>query len=363
MNTHTILIADDDPLLRRLLTRVLREEQYLVVEAENGQRALELYALHQPDLVLLDGAMPVMDGFEACLCLKQLYGEDRAPVLVITSLDDDDSVVRAFEAGASDYILKPIHSVILRQRMRHLLEMRAAQRALRQHAEELQARNEELDAFAFSVAHDLKNPVASLIGFAGLVETYYDRMPPEEVRDTLQRITQSAYKLRDIINALLLLARANRGDVPMQPLDMLDIVIQAQFRLSSLIEHYHPELVIGDDWCPAVGYGQWVEEVWANYLSNALKYGGRPLRVELGCTPQRDGMVRYWVRDNGEGLTPEQQSQLFTPFTRLSQVKMEGHGLGLAVVQRIVTRMNGSVGVDSAPGKGSTFWFTLPAVG
>ena len=95
-------------------------------------------------------------------------------------------------------------------------------------------------------------------------------------------------------------------------------------------------------------------------MSNALKYGGQPPRVELGATEQEDGTVRFWVRDNGHGLTPEEQARLFTPFTRLDQVSAKGHGLGLSIVRRIVEKMGGQVGVESQVGQGSTFVFTLP---
>jgi two-component system sensor histidine kinase/response regulator len=103
--------------------------------------------------------------------------------------------------------------------------------------------------------------------------------------------------------------------------------------------------------------------VWANYLSNAIQYGGRPPRVELGVTEQADGMVRFWVRDNGPGLTPEEQARLFTPFTQLAQVRARGHGLGLSIVRRIVERLGGQVGVESEIGRGSAFTFTLPGMG
>jgi signal transduction histidine kinase len=102
--------------------------------------------------------------------------------------------------------------------------------------------------------------------------------------------------------------------------------------------------------------------VWANYISNALKYGGRPPRLELGATDGADGTVRFWVRDNGYGLTTEEQARLFTPFTRLSKVSAQGHGLGLSIVRRIMERMGGKAGVESQQGLGSLFTFTLPGI-
>lgn len=161
---------------------------------------------------------------------------------------------------------------------------------------------------------------------------------------------------------LLLMAGMRRTEVEQYPLNMARIVGEARQRLSYMIEEREAELILPADWPVAVGHAPWVEEVWANYLSNGLKYGGQPPRLHLGATADSDGMVRFWVRDNGPGLTPEQQTHLFAEFTRLNQIKTEGHGLGLSIARRIVEKLGGQVGVESEgiPGRGCTFFFTLP---
>ena len=111
-----------------------------------------------------------------------------------------------------------------------------------------------------------------------------------------------------------------------------------------------------------MGYAPWVEEIWVNYLSNGLKYGGYPPRLELGGETLPNDMIRFWISDNGQGLDDEQQSNLFLPFTRLQSGKVSGQGLGLSIVRRIVEKLGGIVGVESQPGGGSKFYFTLPAV-
>jgi PAS domain S-box-containing protein len=238
-------------------------------------------------------------------------------------------------------------------------ELKEAQEALRQYATQLEARNEELDAFAHTVAHDLKNPLQHLVGYAELLGDDYESLPGDIRQEALATIVATADRMNNIIGELLLLSEVRRGEVATKPLDMASIVTAAQDRLAYLIEQHHAEIVTPDRWPTALGHAAWVEEVWANYLSNAIKYGGRPPRVELGATPQPDGTVRFWVRDNGQGLTPKEQVRLFTPFTRLHQVKAEGHGLGLSIVQRIMDKLGGKVGVDSKVGEGSTFFFTL----
>ena len=166
----------------------------------------------------------------------------------------------------------------------------------------------------------------------------------------------------EIIDALLLLASVRKMDnVEVSRLDMAHIVAETRQRLEPLIRDYQPEITLPDSWPVASGYTPWIEEVWVNYISNALKYGGKPARVELGAETQQNGLVRFWVRDNGTGLSPEEQAQLFTPFMRLGQVQVEGHGLGLSIVQRIVEKLGGQAGVESEAGVGSVFSFTLPA--
>jgi len=137
------------------------------------------------------------------------------------------------------------------------------------------------------------------------------------------------------------------------------IVSEAQSRLAYMIEQYQAEIITPTDWPTAQGYASWVEEVWINYLSNAIKYGGECPQIELGATVQNDDTVRFWIKDNGPGLTAEEQKELFIPFTRLNQIRTEGHGLGLSIVERIVEKLGGTVGVESTAGQGSTFFFTL----
>lgn len=275
-----------------------------------------------------------------------------------------------------------------------IAERKQAQAKLQAYTQELEGSNAELDAFAHTVAHDLRNPLTAMIGYAYLIEKQALKQSPEKVVRSAQQIIRGGQKMSDIINELLLLANVRKLEsVPHAELNMGLIVIEARARLEQMIADTGATLTLPKQWPTTVGYAPWVEEVWANYLSNALKYGGSPPQVELGwemekatipqqeaetehppagiddqgydtwihTSPFRQMFVRFWVQDNGPGLTPEEQAQLFTQFTRLHQTRAEGHGLGLSIVQRIVTRLGGTVGVESAPGQGSRFYFTLPA--
>jgi signal transduction histidine kinase len=233
--------------------------------------------------------------------------------------------------------------------------------ALRQRTGQLQARNQDLDAFAHTVAHDLKTSLAHMVGFAETLEEHHARIPDQELHRYLRIIAQGGRKMSRVVDELLLLAGVRKMEMKMTPLDMASIVDEAMHRLTGIIEERHAEVILPETWPVALGYGPWVEEVWVNYLSNGVKYSGQPPRLELGATAQADGQVRFWARDNGPGLTPEAQARLFTSFTRLDQVRAEGHGLGLSIVRRIVEKLGGQVGVESEVGRGSIFSFTLPA--
>jgi signal transduction histidine kinase len=236
--------------------------------------------------------------------------------------------------------------------------------ALRRRNSELEARNSALAAFDHTVAHELKGPLALIIGLAELLEEQVLAMPEEDLRGHLRAIARHGRTLSGIIDALLLLASVREMELAIQPLDMASIVTEALKRLTYLVEPYQTEIIVPDHWPAALGYGPWVEQVWANLVSNAIKYGGTPPRVALGATKQADGTVRFWVRDNGNGLSSKERHRLFSPFTRLDRTRARGHGLGLSIVRQIVSRLGGEVGVESKglPGEGSVFSFTLPGV-
>ena len=243
-----------------------------------------------------------------------------------------------------------------------ITSLKKAQHALENHADLLVEQNEELNAFAHTVAHDLKNPLSQVMGFVELLEF---ELAPAENSTTymlLTQVTRGVHKMNSIIDELLLLASVREENVVLEPIAMGEIVQEVLFRLDAKIHEVQSELIVPEHWPLAIGYAPWLEEVWANYLSNALKYGGHPARIELGATPQTDQMIRFWVRDNGLGVSEEQKQQLFNRFTRLDRSRATGHGLGLSIVRRIVEKLGGQVYVESVLGQGSTFGFTLPAM-
>lgn len=363
-----ILIVDDNPINLRLLTRILKENNYAVRAVLDGERALSAVEAALPDLILLDVMMPEMDGYEVCRRLQTDDSTREIPVIFISALEDTKDKVKAFEAGGVDYITKPIQVAEVLARVEVHLALRQARHDLQKNLKklaqannQLQARNEELDAFAHTVAHDIKGPLGSITGFAMLLQGQYGELSEQEREESLLALVRSSQKIESIVESLLLLAGVRKQQVELKPLDMTEIVTETINRLEPLLEKHQADIALPNQWPPALGYAPWIEEVWTNYLSNAVKYGGSPPQVTIGATPHDGGMVRFWVKDNGAGIPPEKQTQLFTPFERLGQVNIEGHGLGLSIVRRIVEKFGGQVSIQSEPGQGSEFSFILPA--
>ena len=235
--------------------------------------------------------------------------------------------------------------------------------AERQYMIELHAQNEELDAFSHTVAHDLFSPLTALIGFVDLLtESFETHSVTKDQKKMVTIIREVSHKMVNIIDELLLLAQVRKAEVPIDVVDMQQVVADVWQRLVYMTQEYDAELITPQEWPQVMGYGPWIEEIWVNYVSNALKYGGQPPRVELGCTLLSSQHAQFWVRDNGVGLTAEAQASLFTPFERLNQLNIKGHGLGLSIVQRIAEKLNGNVGLESALGEGTVFYFILPLV-
>lgn len=218
----------------------------------------------------------------------------------------------------------------------------------------------ELDAYAHTVAHDLKNPLSLVLAYADLLREDLGVVPEETLREYLAGLIEGAQKMYRIIDDLLLLAQVRHGQVQPEPLQMGEIVAEVQHLLQPTIADKGATITCTTDWPVALGYAPWIEHVWLNYLSNALKYGGDPPIIEVGATEQSDGTVRFWVRDHGPGLPQEQLTHLFEPFKQGAQHRREGHGVGLSIVQRIVTRLGGQVGAENVPDGGCLFYFALP---
>ena len=216
----------------------------------------------------------------------------------------------------------------------------------------------DLEAYSHIVAHELKNPIAAILGFSDLLES--NGTLNQNDLQAVHYIRCASDQLATIVDTLLSFAAARDGrSIELGDVDMSAIVERAVAYHKQLVQLRNVQFVLPGS-LPAIRtHEAWIELVWANYISNAIKYGGLSPVIEIGADV-REGEICYWVRDNGIGLTREQQAQMFTAFTRVSETEVEGHGLGLYIVKRIVEKLGGQVGLESKKGKGSRFWFTLP---
>ncbi len=353
IKNSTLLIVDDVPANLMMLCTFLNNTGFNVNIAESGEDAIEQIKYTTPDLILLDIMMPGMDGFETCIRLKQDENTKDIPVIFMTALSDTVDKLKGFEVGAVDYVIKPVQQEELLARITTHLTLRAQQKILEQ-------QNSELEAFSHTVAHDLKNPLGAVTGLSSTLLESLDEWSKPQLLESLEIIDMASTKMLNIINSLLLLSSARSQNVVMKSINMADIVTDVQNNMASLIKEHEGQITVSETWPDTKGHADWIWEVWANYISNGLKYGGKPPKLKLGATQEEDGYVKFWVHDNGVGLDAEEQKHLFIPFTRITQARIQGHGLGLSIVRRIVEKCGGKVGVESQKQKGSIFYFTLP---
>ena len=295
---------------------------------------------------------------------------DSAPELAEAIASEPDATFRLGEGADARYVDLRVSSltdrqgqdsgrlVLLHDVTRRRLERAALHRAnadLYDANAELQARNDELDAFAHTVAHDLKNSIQGVLGWAEILRDEGPDLAADELRQIAGDVVTSAGKMGTIVHELLLLAGVRQAAVEILPVPMGAVVEEAmaRVRLAHALAPAQPA-----DWPVALGHAPWIEEIWANYLGNAAKYGGPA--VTLGADTTATGQARFWVHDDGPGLTPEAQASLFVPFSRVGTGGVEGHGLGLSIVRRITERLGGTCGVESSPETGTRFWFALP---
>lgn len=343
----SVLVIDDDEAVRQTLVELLEFNGYTVISAENGITGLALACREHPSLIITDVAMPGMTGFEL---LEQFRADERlrnTPVIVISAKIDRATTRRGMELGAADFITKPFTEDEVLQSVRARLEKKELL--------------DELDAFAHTVAHDLKNPLATLYGRLGLLAMQLEPSHDATLYHHVTEATVAANRLSCIIDDLLLLAGVRQQHVTIEPLDMEAVVTESLNRIEDLLIRTGTSVSKSATWPAAIGYAPWVTNVWSNYISNAAKYAGSRPRIELGAALRPDGnYTRFWVQDHGPGLDANAQAALFVPFTRISSVRAKGHGLGLSIVRRIVEKLGGQVGVESQPGQGARFWFELP---
>lgn len=222
---------------------------------------------------------------------------------------------------------------------------------------------DDLDAFAHTIAHDLRNSLGSIYSSSEVIKESLSAIADADFLIELSDLMRnSAQKAMHITEELLILATVRNEKIDRKPLDMKSIFHEAENQLSGMIKEYEARINSPGTWPEALGHAPWIEEVWVNYISNAIKYGGTPPVIEVGADQPSNNFVKFWIKDNGNGITEDEQTKLFKEYARLAPEKAYGYGLGLSIVKRIVDKLGGRVGMESTgqPGEGARFWFELP---
>ena len=362
-----ILCVDDEPINLSLLEAILSPRGYEVVTALNGSEALEKIRTEQIDICLLDVMMPGMDGFEVCRRIKSDDDHNTIPIIMITALTDKTHRIHGIEAGAEDFISKPLDLAEVLARIRMLLHVKTLNDQLKSATSVAEKANLAKSEFISSMSHELRSPLNAILGFTQLLET--DPTPPTpSQKESITQILRAGWHLLALINEILDLAKIESRQTPLsrEPVPLAEVMQecwgmieqQAQQHGVSMTLHLSdmPYFVLADR--------TRIKQVLINLLSNAVKYNRKRGTVEVNCAEIIPGRIRVSVRDTGMGLSPEQMALLFQPFNRLGQERgdEEGTGIGLVVVKQLVELMGGEVGVESCVGVGSVFWFELISV-
>ncbi|MEO0406735.1 MAG: ATP-binding protein [Cyanobacteria bacterium P01_A01_bin.135] len=350
--------ASDASLVQRMLGRT--SAAYQIGTAERLSEAIATARRQVFDVAILDLTLPDSDGVTT---VERFVAEvPNVPTIVLTVLDDEALALSAITYGAQDYLIKDeISPDKLTRAIRYSIERG---RLMNQ----IQAANKELEAFSYSAAHDLKAPLRGIVGLADLVldEASQGVTLGETAQAYIAQIRANAMRMDQLVTALLKYSRIRTTSIETSAVDLELSISDALAQLQSDIERQGADINVQLPLPKVMGYGPMVVQAIANLVGNAIKFtapGVRP-RVDLWAEERSSSgqsSVRLWVRDNGIGIDPAHREKIFSVFERLNnQREYEGSGIGLAITQEAIIRMEGRCGVESQLGQGSQFWFELP---
>ena len=372
--TPTILVVDDDSLLRVTMCTALEDEGYHVTEAEDGVAACASCDAALPDLIVVDAAMPRMDGFALCRELRSRPAAAHVPILMVTGLDDRTSIAAAYEAGATDFIAKPFDWLVLTHRIRYMLRtadmlavLRSSEAWLRAAKDAAEAADRAKSDFLGNMSHELRTPLNAVIGFSGMIRDELHGPLDPRYLDFAKIIADSGAHLLGLIDDILTMARVSPGDLELavrevpiadivtSSLDMVRLpAAEAQVLFTSEID---PDL---DTVCADPAR---LRQVLVNILSNAIKFTDPQGEVSLTVRREPDGGFALRVADTGIGIAADKMALALEPFGQVEQGLARRHpgiGLGLPLAQRLVELHGGTMEIASQPGQGTTVTARFP---
>jgi signal transduction histidine kinase len=374
-----ILLVDDRPDKLLALEASLAPLGQNIIKARSGREALRLLLQQDFAVLLLDVSMPDMDGFETAALIRQRPRTEHTPIIFVTSIGNTrDHISQGYSLGAVDYLLTPIMPDVLRSKVsvfvalhrqtelirRQGFQLGDLNRQLEQRVSSLTSANLELEAFNYSIAHDLRAPLRSMGGFAkALLEDEAANLSPV-ARDYAARVVRSADYMDRMLLDLLAYSRLARSEVPPQRIDLDELVTETLAAVEREIRDRAVKVELTSPLGVVHAHPPTVRQILSNLIGNSLKFitTSRPpvLRVTTTLGP---GFIRLWVEDNGIGIPPQFHEKIFGLFQRLHTTDAyPGTGIGLALVRKGAERMGGRAGVESKPGEGSRFWVDLPVL-
>ncbi|MEP7120554.1 MAG: response regulator [Byssovorax sp.] len=409
----SILLVDDQPANLIALQAILEPLGHELVSADSGAAALRQILQHDFAVILLDVRMPGLDGYETAALIRQRGRSEHTPIIFLTAdAGDRADTLRAYDQGAVDFLGKPFEPKILRakvavfislflqgeqikqqaaslreqeqaarrgeaarlaaewqreQEKLHVARLEEERRAAEQHAAalavvsaELVRSNRELEQVAYGASHDLKAPLRGIATVCDWLEEDIADAMTDDSRKHLAQLRSRVRRMGAIVDGILAFARVGQARAQPEAVDVGDLV-------RDVVDLIAPPEGATISIAPTLPRGrmqrQLVEQVFSNLISNALKYARRAdPRVEVGCT-ESDGYFEFVIADNGPGIAPQYHERIWSLFQRLeSQDEIEGTGVGLALVKKIVENQGGRAWVESQLGSGATFRFTWPVV-
>jgi signal transduction histidine kinase len=363
-----ILIIDDDPTQRLLAERYLETVGFAVAKAADGKEGITRAQAVKPDLIILDVVMPGVDGFETCRRIRDDAQLSRTPILMATSLEDSLSIERAFEAGATDFVGKPVHWPMLGYRVKFMLRHAEIEREMRAARDAAEAGNRAKSVFLANMSHELRTPLNAIIGFSEIMRRQaLGPLGNERYTEYVCDIHDSGVHLLEIVNNVLDLSKveAGRMEIAEDIVSVEPLVRAAVKQIETRASLAEIKLDVAIDGCvvSVKADEMRLKQILINLLSNAVKFTPRNGEVGVAVRRQANGEVAFVVRDTGIGMAPEDIPRIMLPFQQIDDRlnrKYEGTGLGVPLALAMAKLHGGTLTYDSARGRGTTVTLTLP---
>lgn len=363
-----ILLADDDPIMRELAQAQLHDAGYQVLLAENGAEALELITREPVDLLISDLDMPELTGFELTAAIRNKLLLVDLPVIVITASDQGDAVEKAFAAGATSFLAKPINWTLFNHAVRFVLRANDDQRALREARDQAEAGAKFKDNLLSVMSHELRTPLNAIIGFGQIISDHFERSDDAAHQEYAEYIVDGGRRLLGSVSDMLLASDARSGPLVLNECDVIvsDLVDEALSLLKTqleasnakvLVRHQDPNIEICCDRSLLV-------KALTKLIENSLKFGPKGVVITVGTALTKTGALAVLVKDSGPGIDRDKLESLSQPFTQSDMSirrSKEGLGLGLPLAHAIANAHEAVLKPESTPGDGTRIVMVLPA--